>query len=453
MRRLLLVLVFGVSLPAALLAQSSEVERRLDLKRAELAEGQAKASYEQTKHLFDQGIESRFALDKAQADLLRAGLETVRARAALANELPSVRIVSAVKSSSPAGETLVDLEVQELERSLDPEIQRRYLVSLTDANTIISDPYEAPLSFVGPKSATKRVRFRLLKDLDSVTVLVNSGARKESIPIVLQRSVTANRVQLTTPTFSQDGTLGDQVDYAITIERFARDAAEIELVVDGLPDGFEYDWIDVQSNAKVRRVRFRDGVDSLKVLLRVHLPEEANPAWFGQVLSFKAIALKAGARGTEWGNVVLQLRPVGSPKLAVKASNLLVDITPRSSTRVPIDVENTGAAEARGVQLEADFPLGFQGQFSPASLPVLRPRERKTVSMLLRATEDAVPGEYTLKMKATTAARNMISDSPEISFRIALKDLGSTLWTSSAIAVLFGAIAVVVILVSRKVRK
>jgi hypothetical protein len=439
-------------IPLAALGQTA-AERALDLKRAELVESQARAAYEQVRELHEKGIESRFALEKAQADYERARLDAARARTALANELPAVRVVSAIKSPGPAGSARVAVTLEELEQSYDPTINRRYLVSLMNESSIISEPYQAPLTFSGRRASRATLTFRLLSDVDAVSVVVNSGSRREVIPILLQRSVSANRLQLTALNFSQEGSLGSRVEYAVTVDRFSRDANDLELAVEGLPEAFTYEWVDAASSAKLSRLRFPAAVDQVRLALRVFLPEEGNPAWFGKLLQFRAVAYGGSERSLRWGELELQLRPIGTPKLAVTVGNLLIQLAPGETRRIVIAVENTGGASAQGVSLVGDYPVGFRGEYVPVSIAELRPRGRKTIELVLTATTDALPGDYTVRLKATTASRMAAVDSPELSFRIELNDARTRMWFSFGAVLLLAGTAAVIVWLSRRLRR
>lgn len=451
-RTALAAFVFAV-LQATIAEAQSPAERALDLKRAEIAEAEARARWEQVRELHEKGIESRFALDKARADYDRARLETVRARTGLANELPALRVISATKSRGPTGEALVTVRVEEMEESYDASIVRRYLVSLMNDTSIISDPYQARLVFSGRRPSASTITFRLLNDVDAVSVVVNSGTRREVIPILLQRSLAANRLQLSAANFSQEGPLGGQVEYTIAVERFSARADDVELVVESLPESFTFEWIDAATGAKLSRLRFGNAVDHVRLTLRVFIPEEGSPAWLGKLLPFRVVAYGAGDRSVRWGELALQLRPVGAPKLAITTGNLLVRLGAQEERRVRIAVANTGGAIAQGVTLQVDLPLGLQARSDPPSIAEIRSREQKTIDLILVATSEAIPGEYTVRVKATTASRMAAVDSPELSFRIELRDARSRLWTSVGIVLLLGTIGGGVVWLSRVLRR
>lgn len=449
-RAVLVLLLLAIAIPV--LPQATESNLRLELQRAELNEAQALASLEQMKRLHAQGIESEFVLQRAQAEYDRAVLETRRARLALANELPSLRVVSAIKSRQPGGQTIVTLRLQEMERVYDADLVRRYLVSIKDQQSIISQPYEQPLTLRGAKTAVVELRYRLLKDVDDVIVLVNSGTKREEIPILLEREMSGNRLQMLSPNYSQEGALGDKVDYTIQIERFSTAARDVQLGVTGLPAGFAHEWIDAETKAKLSRISFTDNQNTIRLLLRVFLPEAASPDWFGRLLSFRAEASSADA-ATPLGTLDLQLRPIGLPRLALSSENLLLQVAPGTQRRVLLDVSNVGAADARGISFESELPMGFRGEFDPPVLTSIGRNQKTQVALTLTATPEAVTGEYNLRVKAISAARMANVESPELTFRIEVGTGRSALWIAAIIALVLAAMAVLIVRMTRRVAR
>lgn len=450
--RKLIALPVLLLLALPLLLHASESNLRLDLQRAELNEAQAKASLDQIRRLREQGIESEFVLQRAQAEYDRAVLETQRARLALANEMPSLRVLSAIKSRQPGGQTFVTLRLQEMERIYDAGLVRRYLVSIKDQQSIISQPYEQPLTLRDARAPVVTLRYRLLKDVDDVIVLVNSGTKREEIPILLEREMSANRLQMMSPNYSQEGALGDKVDYTVQIERFSSSARDVQLGVQGLPAGFAHEWIDAETKAKLSRISFADNQNSTRLLLRVFLPEAASPEWFGRLLAFRAEAASSDGI-TPLGALDLQLRAIGLPRLALSSDNLLLQIAPGTQRRVLLDITNVGAADARGIAFESELPIGFRGDFEPAVLPSVGRLEKKQVALTLTATSDAVAGEYNLRVKATSAARMANVESPELTFRIEVGTGRSAIWIAAIIAAVLAAMAFVIVRATRRVAR
>lgn len=426
MRKLLLFSLIWVASAAG--AQnggqsSSEAQLQLELARARIDERLAVETLQQKKTLASQGLLAGADLRHAEAEMARAHLETERAQVALANELPSFRVISATKSVRAGGQVWVDLRLRELPH-MYVEGPRGYLVSLRGQTSIIAEPYQQQLTITPESGAERILSFRLLKDVDEVTVLVISGTRHEELPIFLQRSGSDHRLLITAQNFAQEGALGDKVDYVLQIERFSAGAENVQLVIQKLPADLAYDCIDGDTKAKLTLLRFSENQNSARIILRVYVPTQANPEWFGKLVPFR---VEARDGELPLGGADLQIRPVGAPKLFLTTDNLLVHMSSEGSSRVVLHVGNSGGVAARDVSFDANTPVGFHAEFLPRTIPVLNPNEQAKVDLVLSAGNDAVPGEYNVKIQAQTTSKLANLESPEQSFRVVF---GSTsLWT------------------------
>jgi NPCBM-associated, NEW3 domain of alpha-galactosidase len=438
-----LLVSFGVSvvvLSSSAIAQkgSSEAQLRLDLQRAEVNERVSAAALKQKTTMRESGLLSESEITNAQADYERSKIETARARLVLANELPSFRVESAIKTAGPGGESLVRLTIQELRSADLYDEKRTYLISLLGQGTIIAIPYQQQVTVHGG-ARNLTLSFQLLRDTDDLTVLVVSGARREEIPIVLQRSG-AGKLVMTAPNFSQTGVFGDKVDYAIELQRFSREIQTLDLAVERLPAGFTYEWVDRDSGAKLISIRFGENQNALRLTLRVFLPAREDAGGSAQPVSFRVAARGAGGAAS-YGTIDLQLQTTGAPELALIADNLLMELDGKRSKRLNVTVENSGPVEARDVMITSELPPGLSLDAPVPAVRTLRPNERKQVIVVLSATDEAVPGEYTVKMNARTQSRMAQIDSPDVSLRVMIN--ASTL-RSSTIGLLALSLAILV---------
>lgn len=114
-------------------------------------------------------------------------------------------------------------------------------------------------------------------------------------------------------------------------------------------------------------------------------------------------------RETDAGRLGLQLRPVGAPRLALASDNLLVQVATPETKIIRMSVDNTGGAEARDVVLEADFPVGLRGTFEPRSIDLLRPRERREITLHVATTAETMAGEYTFRVEVRPSGGRMLT--------------------------------------------
>lgn len=406
---------------------ASDAEKLIGLEQAKLVQQQLETSLAQQREMHQQGLISKTELTKLEVEVGKARLETQKAQIALANELPSFRVVSAVKSVKPSGEIEVLVKLRPLAGAMGG-LRRMFLVSLKGEKAIIADPYQHEVTVAGG-GAEVTLNYRLLKDADEVTLLVVSGTRAEETPILLQRNASATPVRLGSPTFSVEGVVGEKVEYAIDLERFADTSNDLRMQVSGLPSSFNVEWIDSESKSKVNSVRFREGQEKMQLYLRVYLPTQSDPAWFDKVLPFEVVAYDQ-QRQADAGRLGLQLRPVGAPRLALASDNLLVQVSASDTKTIRMHVENTGGAEARDVVLAADFPVGLRGTFEPRSIELLRPRERREITLHVATSNETMPGEYTFRVAAKTKTRMIETESPEQTFRVEVRAANGRMLTT-----------------------
>lgn len=430
MHKTLMLLLFVLSMP--LLA--SDAERLLEVEQARLNEKQLEAQTTATRELHRQGLVSRAELDRIETELQKARLQTEKTRIALANDLPSFRVLSAVKTVRPSGEIEVTVKLRPITGAI-AGMRRLFLVSLKGEKAIIAEPYQQEV-VVGNALRDTTLQYRLLKDTDEVTLQILSGTRAEETPILLQRDASATPVRLGSATFSVEGVVGEKVEYAIDLERFAETSNDLRLNVEALPTGFNTEWIDAESKAKINSVRFREGQNSMKLILRIYLPTQSNAAWFEQVLPFHVVAYDE-RRQAAAGSLDLQLRPVGAPRLALTSDNLLVEVAAPASRALKMTIENTGGAEARDVYLDTSLPVGLRGTFEPVTIPLLRPRERREITMTVATLPETLPGEYTFRVRAKTKTRMVEVESPEQTFRVEVRASSGRLWTTMLGSVFF----------------
>jgi NPCBM-associated, NEW3 domain of alpha-galactosidase len=417
----ILILAGGASLMAQEKGQS-EAQLRIELERALINEAVARQGLARKAVLAHEGLVAKADAEIAAAEVRRAELDTLKARITLSNELPMFRIVSATKSADPKGSLTVKLYLLELPHAYN-EGERLYLVSLRGPSTIISEPYQASVVLRGKDSQHRMLSFRLLKDVDEVTVLIASGTRHEEIPILLQRGHGDQQIVVRAQNFSQEAALGDKADYALDLERFASGTREVRLVVRGLPDEMTYEWIEATTKAKLSSFQFVNDQNTAHVILRVYVPAQANPLWFGRVITFHAEVRDADQLG---GAADLQLRPVGAPKLFLTADNLLINLSRGERQTIAITVENSGGVAARDVTIDANVPLGFEARLEPRMIGLIDAGQKVHVGLIITASASAVPGEYNLKLNASATTKLANVESPEQSFRIILR--GSQSW-------------------------
>lgn len=431
MRRLAILLSL-LLVAAALDGQQSDAQRQLAVRRAEISLREAKSALQQKQALHSEGLIPRAELERAEAEYARAQIDTQMNQIGLTNELPTFRIVKAIKSISNGGDITVVLTLEELVQAYVANVERSYLVSLAEEGTIVAEPYQQRIS-VGRGSRTQALRFHLLRDVNGITVVILSGTRREEIRLLLQRDAD-DLVRLTCDDCSQEGPLGGRVEYRLSLERFDRRSRVLRFHVAGLPSGFSANIVDTDTRASLTAVRFADTAATKQLVLEVYLPPSiASPA--ARVIPITVSVVDEG-RSKATASVVVQLAPKGTSRLTLSSDNLLLSGTQGLSAATTFVVRNAGTAEATGVILDFESPADIDLTIQPRSIPSLRPQAQARVQVHALISSEAVPGDYSVPIKARTLDRMISVESPELALRISVSRGLTPKWIAGVVVML-----------------
>jgi hypothetical protein len=415
--------------------QPAESVLRLQLRRSEVSQDEAEAMLRHSQALYEKGLLSLAELERAQANAERARLETELARAALQAALPDVRVVAAVKGFGQRGEPHVDLVLETLAPGRPGDV-RRILLSLVHDSVIVGEPYQEIVTLPGQEGKRISLRFRLLSDVDRLSVVATSGNHREEIPVLLQRAEGSRRLAISCNNFSQEGALGEAVDFLLHLERSSLGASEIRLELDGLAPAFGHEWLDAEKKSRLGELRLAPGERTLTVNLRIFVPARAQPEWTDRAQNFSVVARSTEGAGAEEGRAALQLRPFGAPILNLTSDNLLVEVARDEARSLTVRVNNLGSVMARDVQLQIGAPLGMEVAVRPSRIALISPGEAGTAELRIVPRPDAVSGEYTLPVRAQTEAHSVRIESQELAFRVVLLKPGLVLLKTTLLAVL-----------------
>ncbi len=414
MRRRSFVL-YAVIVAIGLAARSDE-RQVLDLRRAEIALREAESGVQQARALFEEGLLSRAELNRIEGQRDRAIIDRDQAMLSLSGDLPSFQILSATKRPDARGGSLVTIHLRPLGAPNSAQA-RQYLVSLMDASAIVAEPYQQVLSVGVASGATREMTFRLLRDLDELRIVIISGSKREEIPVLLQRSSHGAMLRMICATPSQEGVPGRKVEYDLQVERFDSGPRTANFVLDELPEDFRWSLLDAGSRAAVTGVSFAEGENQRKLVVQVFVPERVAPAILQRPLPFR-LHLR-DPNGKVSGEYDLQLNVVGAPRLVVHADRLLVSSFNDDPSIIMLRIENLGSQEAPDVRVDVVTPIGFLIDTKPPTVHAIPPGESATVQLRITPTEEAVPGDYSLRATAFAVVRQLRIESEEQVFRVA----------------------------------
>ena len=487
---ILLGLTLVVGMPRGVAAQNygnynprDDQYRLLGMTRAQAEFEIAMREYERLRSLRAQNLSSESELEQSRARMEGARVNYLQAALAIVFASPHVVVERAVKfqradgrkwvrltlrneaASTAEGIKLSDLIDSTLLRQLRPEEVPNVYVSLKDdsqgGGAIISSPYEARipvLRFGEPVT----LDFRLLRDVDIVTVSMNYANQTSERRVLLEKDASANIVSIQSTQFSQEGDLGTQVTFDLQLERFTADLSGVRLEVGGLPREIRYEFRDPSTNARLTQLRFPEGETSQRLSLVLFLPQrDAGRFPMDQPISFWAFALdrEGAARFAEAardsltaaeaaqvpsGKVRLELIPRGVGRLDVGAANLYHEISRGDSVVMEFTLRNTGSRLVNGVRLAADLLPDWRATFTPDLVPSVPIDGEARVRLVLVPPADIAVGDYDVKVRTVAVSADRQVDTEDKTVRVHVAQPAGWVGTLLLIVLLVGVVTGIV---------
>ncbi|AKU27350.1 NEW3 domain-containing protein [Geobacillus stearothermophilus] len=118
-------------------------------------------------------------------------------------------------------------------------------------------------------------------------------------------------------------------------------------------------------------------------------------------------------------------------KLTTPSGNLSTDVTAGHERVIDLVVKNTGSAPLLNINMTADAPPDWEVEFDQSTIAQLNPGDSKTVKAKVKASDEAIAGDYVVNFQAQTA-----ETSAEAAFRVSVKT--STVWGVVAVLIILG---------------
>jgi len=456
--------------------------RLLGMNRAQTEYETALREYERARDLRSRNLNSEADLERARNMMEGARVNYLQAALAIVFASPHVIIDRAVKfqrgdrkfvrvtlrseNQSAEGEKLNTIIDSTLLRQLSPEEVPNVFVSLKDdspnGGAIISQPYEARipvLRFGQPVT----LEFRLLKDVDVVTVTATYANQTQDRRVFLEKDASANVVTIQSAQVSQEGDLGTEVRYELQLERFTSDAGGVRLEVGGLPRDIRYEFRDPASGARLTSLRFPEGVTSQRLILALAIPaRDAGRFSLDRAIPFWAFALDADAAGRfaqlsrdsltaeeaqslAAGKVRLELLPRGIGRLEVRAANLYHSIVRGDSVSMDVTLKNTGSRAVNNVRMTVDVPPEWRATVTPELVPVVAIDGEARAHVTLVPPADIGVGDYDARLKVDALSAERQVDTEDKTVRIHVDPPANVLGTISLVALLLALVGGVVV--------
>ncbi len=483
-----ILLVLAAALSTAAAAQNygnynprDDQYRLLGMNRAQAEYENALREYNRQRELRGANLNSEADLERSRTQMEGARVNYLQAALAIVFATPHVVIDRAVKfqrgdrkfvrltlrteNASAEADKLHELIDSTLLRQLNPEEVPNVFVSLKDdspnGGAIISQPYEARipvLRFGQPVT----LEFRLLRDVDAVTVSTMYAGQTQDRRVFLEKDASANIVTVQSAQLSQEGDLGTEVRYELQLERFTSDASGVRLEVGGLPREIRYEFRDPASGARLTSLRFPEGVTSQRLILALALPQRDGGRFaLDRSIPFWAFALDADqaarfaelsrdsltaaeAASLQAGRVRLELLPRGIGRLEVRAPNLYHEVVRGDSVTLSVTVKNTGSRDVSNVRLTLDVPPEWRATVSPELINDVPIDGEARVQLTIVPPAGIGVGDYDMRLRtdALSAARQV--DTEDKTIRVHVDPPANVAGTVLLIGLLLGLVGGVV---------
>lgn len=416
--RLLVVIAFStLMIRCAIPAEAqNEAELRLAVERARVVEQALRDELAIQQHLVDEGLASQVELRRARSRLEEAEIATEMARAALTAALPPVRLLTAVRRTSPVGQSEVALLFERTGRAAE-RFGQSVVVSVLSSDLVVGRPFQALLEFPAGGKPTASLVFDLIRDVDEITVVTVSGSRRDEIRVPLQMSSQGAPVRLSSLNSSQDGQLGETVDYDVVVERASPSLASVALEVSGLPRGFTAEILDQERRSRLRLLQFPQGVDRVPVVVRIAVPQQEDAAWSDRLIELTVHAVPPTAN-EPLASVVLRLRPVGRPELRLVSNTPGVEVAPGETVEIAVDVVNSGRVAAVEVVPRLAEPIGLRVTAQPSKITEIPAGEKAVLRVRATPRPEAVAGDYEVNLRVVTQQTGSYAESKDLTVRV-----------------------------------
>lgn len=487
MRNCYLILIFLTLISSAY--SQDKASLILDLKKAKVAFDMAKNKYENDQKLLEEKAISQMEFTKSKNELLSSEVEYQKLMLKLIAQQSYIVVEKAVKYQTPEGNKRVKLTLRStMEGNQDylnqfkdhydlfsPELKSgktyNIFVSLNslEEKTIIGSPYEIRIPSIELGQSTT-VDFALLKDVESLQVLLNYNNKKDEKNVFLEKDAGTNFIAVTSSQFSQEADLGSNATFDLSLERFSTSNDVYKLLVVNLPKQISTSFMDAETNARLSQLRFNQGVNLRKLSLKVYLPERDDESvvidrpitFYALIASENSVEKLMKEEGYEFsedelsslqgGKVRLELIPRGVGKLEVRATNLYHEITVEDQVQLQFTIKNYGTRRIDNIKVESDNPLNWKSVIEPALIRELNPEEEVQVEMLITLPDDVSLGAQEVKIKTEAFANNRRVETDDKTVRIQV-NAKSSIWGTLGLVILLIGIIVSVVIFGIKISK
>ena len=351
---------------------------------------------------------------------------------------------------------------------------RGIYVSLLDGvdDTNIVKPYEEKIPVLG-YNETAELTFQLQKDVESLKVSLDYPELDEPDTrlIYLQKESALDVVNVSSLRFSQEGNLGSNVTYDLTLDRLAETENTFQLRVINLLNRLSFEFQDPETKSRQSQVKFTQEQSKRNLSLIVYLPEELDASYLDSTLEFY-VAVLDEAEATELSGVNnrldlpadriasiqggverFELIPKGVPEIEVFVPNAFQTIKIGEAVNMTATLKNIGTRDLVDIRMLVDVNTDWKYTVIPEVIGTLERNEEIDIQLTLRPPADIGVGEYQAKLNAEVTVDNRKFEARDRSITVQVESqtqMSVTTLLFGALILLMIGIVIVTIRISRR---
>jgi len=489
-----------------LLNELSLQASQVDLENAKEAHDRYLSQYQAALGFFDKSYisqkekdEALSAYTRAQQSLKQAEIQLEKTKLNFLANATHITILEAKKSYDSDGQRMLDLVLKntsnlaQAESALgldkdeantdsdwqDPNQIRALLdieniiISIESKTAIIGKPYEVILPVL-PYGGQKKVSFELLADVQEAGVKLSYLDQTVTEQVYLEKESLQTIPAVIAAQFSQEGQLGEVVQYKLDLEMLVTSDRSFSLLVTNLPPQISYSFVEIDSGARVTSVRFTEEVGKHNLALELSVPQRLGVDMIDQALNFQAWVVTTKQAETfnglrqkyanqtipgeeldsiKAGRVDLGLIPKGEGLLEILINNLWIEVNPQQDVQFDAELHNDGTLNLFDIVPEITPPIGWTAEVSPKSIEKLLPNDKQRIQIFLHPTDDVDVGEYETLFEVRGQSGGEVIEALErrLKIRVSAKaSMTTTLMLIGGLVVMVGGIVFAGVKLSRR---
>jgi hypothetical protein len=426
-------------------------------------------------------------LDEREISVKQEELKLEQARVDILDDASSVTVLEAKKYRSKDEKRMVsvtiinDSNANRVGATFESfaKVNLAELLTLRDIRvslrkgSIVAEPYEAKVEklSLGEKAT---LIFQLLKDEDDVAVNIRWGQKAVTQEVYMKKEASEAFPSLIAAQFSQEGNLGQKIQYGLELEKLVEKDESFRLVVLNLPVQITSSFVDPNTKAKMMQITFSSTVTKQQLQLELSIPEKLDPAMVDQTISFFIVVTNSTAlkeinvlrekyknapiddkeiEKIAGSKVRLELIPRGVGEIQIVSGNRYQEIQLGDAANFRIDLHNTGTLVLMNAKLTVDAPYMWKETLSPIQIPEIKPGAKEPVTITLALPSNVGAGEYELRVgaEAENGTEKIKAVEKSVSIRVGTKTnaMGNAILIGALILLVIG-IAIASIRISRR---